>query len=125
MLYPTLSQPIIILLFVVIGFFSGFIFDIFSLINYFFNNNKISRQIFYFLSIFPVFIIFYYLNLSFNYGQIRFYPFLLFFSSLILERITLGNIFAKLYDKCYNLNRKLWEKLSKWIYGRRKREEKN
>lgn len=124
MLYSTLSQPIIILLFVVIGFFSGFIFEIFSLINYFFNNSKISKQIFYFLSILPIFVIFYYLNLGFNYGQMRFYPFLLFFSSLILERITLGNIFAKLYDKCYNLNRKLWKKLSKWFYGRKK-EEKN
>lgn len=125
MLYQTLSQPIIILLFVVIGFFSGLIFDAFSLINYFFNNNKISKQIFKFLSILPVFLIFYYLNLTFNYGQIRFYPFFLFFSSLILERITLGNIFAKLYNKCYNLNRKIWEKLSKWIYGRRKKEKKS
>lgn len=123
MLYQTLSQPIIILLFVIIGFCCGLIFDLFLLINYFFNNNKISKQIFYFLSILLVFIIFYFSNLNFNFGQIRFYPFLLFFSSLVLERITLGNIFAKLYHKCYNLNMKVWKKLSAKIYGRKKKEE--
>lgn len=122
MLYPTLSQPLIIFLFVIIGFLCGLIFDAFLLINYFFNNNKISKQIFHFLSICCVFAIFYIINLEFNFGQIRFYPFLLFFLSLIAERITLGNLFAKIVQKCYNSIVKFWNKLSKKIYGRKKKE---
>ena len=122
MLYQTLSQPLIILLFIIFGFLSGLLFDFFSLINYFLNNNKITKQIFYFLSVFPIFIIFYYLNLKFNYGQFRFYTILLFFGALILERISLGNLFAKMYDRCYNLNKRLWEYLSTKFYGRRKKE---
>ena len=112
MLYQTLSQPLIILLLIIFGFLSGLLFDFFSLINYFLNNNKITKQIFYFLSVFPIFIIFYYLNLKFNYGQFRFYTILLFFGALILERISLGNLFAKMYDRCYNLNKRLWKYLS-------------
>lgn len=123
MLYQTLSQPLIILLLIIFGFLSGLLFDFFSLINYFLNNNKITKQIFYFLSIFPIFIIFYYLNLKFNYGQFRFYTILIFFGALILERISLGNLFAKMYDRCYNLNKRLWKYLSSKFYGRRKKEE--
>ncbi len=122
MLYPTLSQPLIIFLFIIIGFLCGLIFDAFLLINYFFNNNKISKQIFYFLSICCVFLIFYILNLQFNFGQIRFYPFLLFFSSLIIQRITLGNLFAKFIHRCYNSIVKYWSKLSKKIYERKEKE---
>ena len=102
MLYETLSQPLIILSILGIGILAGLLFDAGTFVTYFFNKNKVVRQITYFVqTILSAFLLFY-INLLVNYGRFRIYILLVFTLSFILERITIGKLWTKLLDKCYN-----------------------
>lgn len=122
MLYETLSQPKIFFLLLIFGFLSGFIFDSTKLLNYFFNNNKISNQILLFFSSFLSFVIFTECNLWLNYGDIRFFSFLGFFLGLSIQRLSIGKLLAKFMDRCYNFIVKCFKKVLKYFYGRKKKE---
>ena len=122
MLYESLSQPTTFLILFIFGFLSGFIFDLFNLLNFFFNKNKISKQIFIGLGMALCFFIFSEANLAFNYGDLRFFVFLSFFGALILERVSLGLFLAKFMDKCYNFLCKVGKGLRNKFHGRKKKE---
>lgn len=122
MLYETLSQPKTFVILFLIGFLSGGIFDIFALLNYFFNKSKITRQIFIFLGTVLSFLIFSESNLTFNYGNMRFFPFFTFFGALLIERLSIGKILAKFMDKCYNFLCKIIKGLKTKLHGRKKKE---
>ena len=122
MLYATLNQPIVFFVLLLIGFSAGVIFDAIKLLNYFFNHNNISKQIFLFLCILAVFAIFSEVNLTLNFGEIRFYSFLAFFGGITLQRFTIGILFAKVTQKCYNQIVKLWQKVKRFSNGRKKKE---
>lgn len=121
MLYETLNQPIICLFLILIGFVSGFVYDVSNYIVFLCKNNKIVKIIFDFLSTIIVSIIFYVSIVQFDYGDFRLYHFVLFFAFLLLERISLGKLIAKLIQICYNfitktfalLRRILWKKKEK------------
>ena len=123
MLYETLAQPKVFLVLFAFGFLSGLIFDFLKLLNYFFDNNKISRQIFTFLGVVLSFLIFVETNLWFNYGDIRFFAFFSFFLALILQRATLGKLLAKFMDKCYNFLKNLGKRIIGKLHGRKKKEQ--
>ena len=123
MLYETLSQPSIFLVLLLIGFVSGFIFDILRLVNYFFNQNKISEQILLFLGICALFLIFTETNLFINFGDIRFFPAFAFLVGLFLERISFGKLFAKVVHKCYNYIIKFWQRVGKYLNERKKKKD--
>ena len=121
MLYETLSQPKIFFLLLLFGFLSGFVFDLTTLLNYFFNQNKITRQIFLFLSSFITLIIFTECNLWLNFGDVRFFAFFGFFLGIILQRLSIGKLLAKFMDKCYNLIVNLTKRINKIFYGRKEK----
>lgn len=111
MLYETLNQPIICLLLILIGFLSGFVYDISNYIVFLCKNNSVVKIIFDFLATICIFSIFYVSILNLDYGRLRLYHFLIFFIFLILERISLGKLIAKLIDICYNLLTKMFNKI--------------
>lgn len=120
MLYETLSQPLIAVIFAIIGFLSGFIFDIFNFIKFLCGNKKIISHILDFFMTILVFIVFYVLNLSYMYGEIRLFSVVVFLMPFLIERITLGKLLEKFYHACYNV----FVKISKRIVGIFQRKQK-
>ncbi len=101
-LYETLSQPKTALLMCMIGFVCGFLFDFLGFCEHFFKKKKFYQNLSVFIGVFLSFVIFDKSNLLLNYGNFRFFPFFCFFSSLLIERFTLGKLIDFLFNKCYN-----------------------
>ncbi len=101
MLFETANQPIIMLVFCLAGFFCGFIFDFSNFLNLFFNQRKVTKHILNFFATVAVFTIFFLINLKMNYGEIRFYIFALFLSTIILQRQIFEKTIANIFSKCY------------------------
>lgn len=121
MLYETLSQPKLLLFFLLTGFISGFIFDIGNFIKFLFSNKKISNIILDFIETFLVLFFIFNINLKINYGVIRFFPIFIITFIFWLERITIGKIVAKTYLKCYSL----LIKFTKYIWRKNDKTKKN
>lgn len=115
MLFETLLQPQIFLFLALWGFVCGFLYDISAYIIFLCKNNKIVRIVFDFICTMCVFLIFYYCVLRIDYGDLRFYHGLTFGLFLILQRITLGKLIAKVFDRCYTLFIKVCEKISRGL----------
>ncbi|MBE7082483.1 MAG: hypothetical protein E7378_02230 [Clostridiales bacterium] len=117
MLFETLNQTSLLVKFLVLGFLSGLFFDVGNFIKFLFANKKLPCVIIDFLCTILCLLVYFWGNLKFNYGQLRFYPLLIFFTSFIFERFTLGKIIAKIYLVCYNqlnkLKNKIKEKLNR------------
>lgn len=115
MLYETLSQPTLSIIFLFLGLVGGLIFDIGNFIKFLLANKKISSILIDFFQTLTCLSMLFLVNLKINYGEIRFFPYLLFLISFTLERITIGKLIAKIYLRCYNLLTKLkyelWSKL--------------
>lgn len=102
MLYETLSQPVILLILSSIGLFSGIIFDLKNILFCLFKKNKIINQFLLFFSILILFLIYYFVNLKINYGEIRFFSIFIFFLAFSIERFFVQNFLANKVLKCYN-----------------------
>ncbi len=113
MLFETLSQPQIFWFLALIGFLSGFIFDISGYIVFLCKKNKIVKIILDFLASLTTFFVFYLAVSKIDFGAVRAYHLLAFLSSFSTQRISLGNIIAKLFDWCYNLFTKIIQKIFK------------
>ena len=117
MLYETLSQPKILIIFILVGIISGICFDVGNFVKFLFSNKKIFNHILDFIETILILFIVFISNLYFNYGCIRLYPILVFVISFWIERITIGKIVAKFYLKCYSLliklRNKIWRKNDK------------
>lgn len=111
MLYETVGQPLVFLCLLAAGLGCGLLFDGARLCAKFCNNNKIVKQVFYFISTLCSGVVFYLVNLAVNFGQFRFYTIATFIAAIVLEQVSIGKLFAKLIDKCYN-----------HFHGRRKKE---
>ena len=115
MLYETLNQPKLLIIFIIVGFGCGLVYDIGNFIKFLFNNKKIANVILDILETSVVLSVVFIVNLNFNYGQIRLFPILIFLIFFVIERYTIGKIIAKIYISCYNLltklNKKIWSKL--------------
>lgn len=103
MLFETLSQPKLLVILFLIGFLSGFVFDIINFIKFACNNNKITNIIFDFIGTLIDFAILFLTNLEINYGELRFFAISIFFIGFSLQRFTLGKILAKFFLWCYNV----------------------
>lgn len=114
MLYETLNQPKLLVIFLLVGFFCGIIFDLGNFVKFLFGNKKLPSFLLDFIQTSISLIIIFYVNLNYNYGQIRLFPFLVFLTTFSIERFTLAKIVAKFYLSCYNyiikLNNKIWSK---------------
>ena len=123
-LFETLNQPKILLNIILGGFVCGLIFDICYLVTFLCNNNKITKNILEFFSIFFCFFILFVINQKLNYGQMRIYVFVFFVTSLLIERLTLGKIIAKTRNWCYTQFRKFANKLTKVIKWNKRKNSK-
>lgn len=105
MLFETVNQSSTILLFLFSGFLSGFLFDIKNILNKIIKNCFL-HHFFAFLATFIFLFIYFIVNLIKCYGEIRFFPFIIFLMSFFMERV-ISNVFvAKHFVKCYNKKRK-------------------
>lgn len=115
MLYETLNQPSILLIFLITGLLSGLVFDVGNFVKFLCSNKKVPKVILDFIETFFILCIFFKVNLQFNYGVFRFFPIIIFLLSFTIERFTIGKLVAKFYLSCYNcltkLNKLLWRKL--------------
>ena len=101
MLYETLNQPYLFLIFLLVGFFCGFIFDLGNLLKYLCNNKKIANTIIDFFQTSLMLIIVFFVNLKVNYGLFRLYPYIIVITFFCLQRLFIGKMVAKFYMLCY------------------------
>ena len=121
MLYPTLNQPLVIVVLIVTGFFSGIILDACRLLSSLNRSQKLSRHFFDFIAVLFSFFLLEMANLKVNYGQFRLYVFAVFLCGLALERILSKFLWTKLISKCYTRIEKLKGNiLLRFKHGRRK-----
>ncbi len=124
-IFETLNEPKIFFILIIFGFLCGFLFDISYLITFLCNENKIIKNTLQFFSTIICFIVIFLINLKFNYGVFRAYIFISFFFALFLERISLGKLFAKTKNWCYNLFKKFVNFAKEKLNGKRKEKIKN
>lgn len=118
MLYPTLNQPLVLLILFVVGFASGLIFDVAKILTTLSGGDKWSRHIFDFVATVLVFIVLYFTNLNINLGQFRLYVPIVFLLSFALERFFSKILWTKLLSKWYtNITRQKGEKSEKGEMG--------
>lgn len=113
MLYPTQNQTLLILVIALIGFGCGLLFNFAYLLSCFFKRNKFFTQVFYFISTILSGIILFFVNLNLNYGEFRIFVLIEFLFFLLLEMFTIGKLWTKTIDKCYNQIEKFRAKLTK------------
>lgn len=121
-LYETLNQPLIFLIIFCVGFVSGLIFDASKYLTFLFNKNKVFEKIFDAISVALCSAVFFACLLELNYGEFRFYILLGYVLGVLIERITLGLIVAKICSLCYNAFKKLMTKLSNKIFKKKSNE---
>ena len=107
MLYPTLNQPYVFIIIFLTGLASGLLFDLANFLSLLFNNNKIIKQLFYFLSTISTGFLLFAVNLVTNFGQFRIFILLSFIFALTIERFTLGHLINKFLDKTRKIKIKL------------------
>ena len=102
MLYETQTQIGVFFLFILSGFLCGLIFDFQKIMK-----NKVKNKFFAnFLLIFCVFsssFIYFFINLIFNYGELRWFSLVTFLLSFSIEKMIAENIFALTKKFCYNI----------------------
>ncbi len=91
------------LIFIAVGIACGIVFGIFTFIRIITGNKKFMQIITDALSTICIAIIYVIAINIFNWGVHRFFLILLMFVGILLERKTLGKLFAKLYNLLYNL----------------------
>lgn len=111
MLNQTLNQPHLLLIFVLLGIIGGVVFDIGNFIKFLFSNKKVASAVLDVIQTAICLLLIYIVNVKFNFGEIRLFPFVCFLCSFSLERFTVGKLIAKIYLSCYNFFVKLVKKL--------------
>ena len=102
MLYPTLNQPLVILMTTLAGLFCGVFFDLARILNLLLGKNKYTKHIIEFFATIVACGVLFLTNLKFNYGQFRFYVVLIFLITFALERIITGILWTKLLKRWYS-----------------------
>ena len=96
-------QMLLLIVFIFFGFCVGMMFGIFSAINLVLRRKKyIQIPLDVFMIVLSTILYIIIINL-FNWGQHRIYLCIGYLIGILLERKTIGKIFAKLYYKLYNL----------------------
>lgn len=120
LLYETLSQPVIFLIILLVGFACGLIFDARNYICFLCNKNKVVCHLTDFFAGLLSFAIFFLSIGKLNFGQLRVYLALGFAVGLIIERFSVGLIIAKVANWCYTLFKGLVNKITN---GKQKKNE--
>ena len=102
MLYPTLNQPLNLLIIFATGFFCGILFDMSRILTMLSGKDKYSAHIFDFIASIASFCILFYTNLQINYGEFRLYILGVFAISFALERFLSKKLWTKLLSKWYS-----------------------
>ena len=105
MLYETLSQPLIALILIVAGFFSGIFFDIANVLLLNIKSQKLQKIFKNILDCCCVLLcgsVFYIVVLFWAYGDVRIWQIILFGLAVCIERVTIGKLIAKIIVICYN-----------------------
>ncbi len=97
MLYPTLNQPLMLLVIFSAGIICGVLFDVLNI----FSKYKILKHIADFFGTILSFLLLFAINLKFNYGQFRIYIIAVFALSFAIEKIISYFLWTKLIKKCY------------------------
>lgn len=121
MLYPTLNQPLVIVVMFLVGLTGGVILDIGRILSSILGGQKFSRHFFDFLSVLFSSFLLVKANLSVNFGQFRIYVLIIFLLSLLLERFLSKILWTKLLSKCYT---KIEKKITSREKHGRKKEDK-
>lgn len=102
MLYPTLNQPLVIIMMLIAGFASGIVFDVCRILTTLSGNDRLSKHLFDFIATILSFAILFLNNLHFNYGQFRVYVVAIFLLSFWIERKLVQKLWTKLLQKWYS-----------------------
>lgn len=113
----TLSQPLSMLWLLLLGLAGGAIFGILASLSKLFRH-YIFRFIFDILGCVACGILFIYGITVFNSGEIRIFLVVSFLLGMLLERKTVGILFAKLFDSVYNSVAKFMKKEPKTKLGK-------
>ena len=100
MLYQTVSQPKIFLIFSLFGFLCGIFFNIRNMLHI--KKYVIFRHFFDFFATFITLFIFFILNVKFNFGEFRFFLLISFLLSFTIGNFITTNFLAKPVSNCYN-----------------------
>ena len=101
MLYPTLNQPLVLLIIFLVGLAGGLVFDVAKILTTLSGNDKWSGHVFDFVATIVCFVMLFFANLSVNYGQFRIYVLIVFLVSFALERLFSKILWTKLLTKWY------------------------
>ena len=112
MLLETLSQPLVFLMLIIVGFLSGIVFDFSNFIWKTTNKNKNFKHILDFFSTLIVFSLFFLCIYLFNFGEIRVYEIFVFFLFFSIQRLTLGKLVEKFIDLCYIKCNEIFKKIN-------------
>lgn len=113
----TYPQVILVLIFLSFGIIIGLILGLINFILIMFKNNKFLQIITDIISCLGVSILYIYLINNFNWGEHRFFLIVFYLTGLILERKTIGKLFAKFYYKLYTIIAMKINKLEKTKFG--------
>ena len=101
MLYPTLNQPLVLLIIFLVGFVCGCIFDLARILSTL-AGDIWAKHILDFFAIVISFSILFFSNLIFNLGQFRLYVLAIFLLSFALERFFSKILWTKVLSKWYS-----------------------
>ena len=119
MLYPTFNQPLLLLCIAIAGFLCGLIFDAANFLLFAVKKKKFLSQLLYFFAIIISSFVLFFVNLKINYGQFRLFTLFEFITFLLIERFTLGILWTKALDKCYNKLTRVGGKIIQWTKTRK------
>ena len=102
MLYPTLIQPVVLLVILACGIVAGLVFDLFRILTTLSGNDKFSKHFFDFLATILSFLLLFFVNMALNFGQFRIYVPAVFLLSFALERVLSKFLWTKLLSKWYS-----------------------
>lgn len=125
MIYETLSQPLVFLILAIAGFSCGVFFDLAHFLSFLCEKSKFFSHFFSFFASASAFLLFSLVNLYCNFGRLRFFPLLTFIIFLLLQRLSLGKLFAQIGEKCYNKLAKYFERKRNERQRKKGKENKN
>ncbi len=114
MLFPTFNQPLLLLCLAIAGFLCGLFFDAANFLIFPVKKKKVISQILYFFAIIISSIVLFFVNLKINFGQFRLFTLLEFITFLLIERFTIGFLWTKVLEKCYNKLSEFGGKIAQW-----------
>ena len=84
MLYPTINQPFVAFILIISGAFSAVVIELLSILSFLSGRDKFTKNLFDFFKSIIFFVILFFANLIYNFGQFRIYVFFVAINRKIL-----------------------------------------